>query len=361
MSRIFWPAKIIYANDQNLLPLFKNPGINYWECYESFTTEYNSLSLNEPLGCFTKTSKTEIKHWLIEDKNGSDSSFLERGLISWENNLLYEGALEKYKPPGWWRLISNKPYRVPLPAILMTTFDNPNYFHWSNVPGLTPLMLQDHFNINNQNKQVLLLSSSKRQKLPNFIEEILTLVAPEKKIYKSKSIGSTINTRFCLQQVNSKVAVSELITKWWNKKLEGQFSKSLFLKRRLFISRKNASKRRCLNEEKLYESLKSLGFEFVNLEKLSVFNQLKIFSEASVVVSTHGAGLSNLLACNPGTKILEMVPNDGNYSHYYFMSSMLKLWHAHIKGIEVDSRSNDFYVSIGGIHKLLSKLEVHPL
>ena len=66
-----------------------------------------------------KNSKTEIKHWLIEDKNGLDSSFLDRGIIAWKNNWLYEGNLEKNKPPGWWKLMSNKPYRIPLPAILI--------------------------------------------------------------------------------------------------------------------------------------------------------------------------------------------------------------------------------------------------
>ena len=123
--------------------------------------------------------------------------------------------------------MSNNPYRIPLPAILMTTFNNPNYFHYL-IFGLIPLMLQDYFNNNNQNKQVLLLSSSKRKNWPNYIEEIFTLVAPEKKIYKSKSIGSTINSRFCLQQINSKVAVSELITKWWNKNLKANFQNHYF-------------------------------------------------------------------------------------------------------------------------------------
>ncbi len=357
----FWPAKIIHAGGNNLLPLLENPRVNYWECNESFSTEINSLSLTKPLKCFTKNSKSEIKHWLIEDKNSLSSCYLDRGLICWGNNWLYEGALKKYKPPGWWRLVSNKPNRICLPAMLMTTFNNPNYFHWTMIPGLVPLMLQDYFKIDNQNQQVLLLSSSNRRKLPNYIDDILGFVAPEKEIYKAKTIGSKINTRFCLQQIKSEVAVSELMTKWWNKKLTNKFSSSLFPKRRLFVSRKNSSKRRCINEDILYDSLKKLGFEFIALEQLSVFNQLKLFSEASIIVSTHGAGLSNLLACKPGTKILEMVPNDGNFSHYYFMSSILNICHAHIKGIEVDSKLNDFYISIDEIHKLLNKLEVNPL
>tara|TARA_Y100001978_G_C23681251_1_gene429175 strand:- start:442 stop:1527 length:1086 start_codon:yes stop_codon:yes gene_type:complete len=361
MPRLFWPGKVIHASDNNLLPIIDTPGMKSWECTESFSTDCNSVSLSEPLECFTKNSKTEIKHWLIEDRNGLDSCFLDRGLISWKNKWLYEGSLEKYNPPGWWRLISDKPHRISLPAILMTTFNNPNYFHWATMPGLIPLMLQDYFNINNQNQQVLILSFSKKNKLPNYVDEILRIVAPEKEIYKSKTIGSYINTRFCLQQLKSKVAVSNLMTKWWNKKLENKFLSSLFPKRRLFVSRKNASRRRCLNENKLYDSLKRVGFQSVDLEKLSVINQLKIFSEASIIVSTHGAGLSNLLACRPGTKIIEMVPNNGNFSHYYFISSMLKLCHAHIKGFEVDPKLNDFCISINEIHKLLNKLEVYPL
>ena len=75
-------------------------------------------------------------------------------------------------------------------------------------------------------------------------------------------------------------------------------------KRKIFVSRDDAMSRRLLNAEKLMMALK--GWETVILEKMSIREQVKCFSQSSHVVTTHGAGLVNLLWCEPGTKVIEI-------------------------------------------------------
>ena len=97
-------------------------------------------------------------------------------------------------------------------------------------------------------------------------------------------------------------------------------------KRKIFISREDAKTRKLVNAEKLLIALK--GWETVTLENLSIKEQVRCFSEASHVVSTHGAGLTNLLWCEPGTKVIEIQdPNMIKKKVYPVLSYQLGLNH----------------------------------
>ena len=90
----------------------------------------------------------------------------------------------------------------------------------------------------------------------------------------------------------------------WCRLLKKNIKPASTNKRKIFISREDAKTRKLLNSEKLLMALK--GWETVILEKLSIKDQIRCFSEASHIVSTHGAGLANLLWCEPATKIIEI-------------------------------------------------------
>ena len=87
--------------------------------------------------------------------------------------------------------------------------------------------------------------------------------------------------------------------------------------RRVFISRN--SSRRITNEKSVMDYLGKLGFEKVKCEKLSFEEQVNIFSDASVVIAPHGAGLTNLIFAKDNVKVLEL------RSPYYFGSCYWKL------------------------------------
>ena len=79
--------------------------------------------------------------------------------------------------------------------------------------------------------------------------------------------------------------------------------------RRLYISRSVARNRRLKNEDEIFGMLEERGFEFVHAEKLSFRQQVGMFAEAEAVVAPHGAGLTNLAFCAPGTKVIELFPS----------------------------------------------------
>jgi len=101
--------------------------------------------------------------------------------------------------------------------------------------------------------------------------------------------------------------------------------------RKIFISRDDAVIRKLTNSEELFVFLK--GWEIVTLSKLTIKEQMKVFAEASHVMSTHGAGLTNLLWCQPGTKVYELgVPEQITKKVYPVLSYCLHLKHKLILG-----------------------------
>ena len=81
--------------------------------------------------------------------------------------------------------------------------------------------------------------------------------------------------------------------------------------RKIVVLRPGAKTRRMLNSDELLLKLK--GWETVTLENLSIKDQIKTFAEASHVLAAHGAGMVNLLWCQPGTKVIEI--QDRNMLH----------------------------------------------
>jgi capsular polysaccharide biosynthesis protein len=74
--------------------------------------------------------------------------------------------------------------------------------------------------------------------------------------------------------------------------------------RRLFLSRKSDNHYRAVNEDQLEQVLSEFGFERISPGNLTLEDQVRLFSQAEMIVGT-GTGLSNMLFAEPGTRILQ--------------------------------------------------------
>jgi capsular polysaccharide biosynthesis protein len=79
------------------------------------------------------------------------------------------------------------------------------------------------------------------------------------------------------------------------------------------VSRANAACRRIRNWPALVAALNAMRaaevVDFVS-DDWSVRDQIALFARADAVVGAHGAGLANMVFCDPGTPIAEIVPAD---------------------------------------------------
>ena len=62
--------------------------------------------------------------------------------------------------------------------------------------------------------------------------------------------------------------------------------------KKVFISRKDAPKRRIINEDKIFALFEQQGFVRYEMSKLSILDQILIMQNADIVVGEHGAGLN---------------------------------------------------------------------
>jgi capsular polysaccharide biosynthesis protein len=102
--------------------------------------------------------------------------------------------------------------------------------------------------------------------------------------------------------------------------------------RRVVISRGDAPgthRRRVVNEPAMIDALSKFGFEAHNLGMLTLAEQIKLFSEAEMVVGPHGAGFANMVFCRPGAKALVL---ENSWNHF-FMVDMLNVSGAHARSM----------------------------
>lgn len=103
-------------------------------------------------------------------------------------------------------------------------------------------------------------------------------------------------------------------------------------RRRLYIPRRNVRMRRVVNEAAVEAALTALGFEVFDNAAHSVRDQAAAFRNAEIVVAPHGAGLSNIVFCDVGTPVIEIVPEgyDQGVTSYRSLSDLFGLRYAQL-------------------------------
>ncbi|MEM1170392.1 MAG: tetratricopeptide repeat protein [Cyanobacteria bacterium P01_H01_bin.35] len=105
-----------------------------------------------------------------------------------------------------------------------------------------------------------------------------------------------------------------------------------FYPERIYISRNNSRYRRVFNEEEVISKLSQLGFVCIEPESITLTEQIAIFAHAKVIIAAHGSGLTNIMFCRPGTKVIELVSPNYIRHYYWVISQQLGLEHYYLKG-----------------------------
>jgi hypothetical protein len=65
---------------------------------------------------------------------------------------------------------------------------------------------------------------------------------------------------------------------------------------------------------------------------LSVAQQAALLAEAEVVLAIHGSGLTNIVFCQPGTKVVELFSPYYVYPCYWLLSNLMQLEYYYLLG-----------------------------
>jgi len=79
--------------------------------------------------------------------------------------------------------------------------------------------------------------------------------------------------------------------------------------KKIFISKNDSLNRKILNEIEIINFLKKKGFEIFTLSGMCLKEQIQLFSSSNIIISMHGAALTNLMFCKEKTTVIEVTGN----------------------------------------------------
>lgn len=100
--------------------------------------------------------------------------------------------------------------------------------------------------------------------------------------------------------------------------------------RRIYISRMKGSGRRVINEDEVMEVLKPFGFISYTLENMNFLEEVRLFSQAEIIVGSHGSGLTNMVFSQNQPTIIDLFGSW--YTNWFFnLSASLGCQYACLK------------------------------
>ncbi|MGK7921732.1 MAG: tetratricopeptide repeat protein [Trichodesmium sp.] len=219
-------------------------------------------------------------------------------------------------------------------AFLSVRWGGGGYYHWMfDIVARISLLYQSNINLLSIDKFIFNKIQTKFQ-----IETIKTLGFSEDKILESCNYPHIQAQRLIVPSILNREGFRN--TKWACDFLKETFLPKNFhqssLAERIYISRKQVSKRQVVNEAEVVSLLEKFGFKVIILELMSMKEQALCFANAKVVVAPHGAGLTNLVFCSSGTKVIEFFDSQYMVKCYWLISNVCSLEHYHLIGEEFD-------------------------
>lgn len=86
----------------------------------------------------------------------------------------------------------------------------------------------------------------------------------------------------------------------------------------IYVSRRKARGRFVINEDEVSSFFEKIGAEIVCFEDLDFAQQIRLMSQTKMLVSIHGAALTNMLFMPPGGRVVEFIPRKNGIVDYSF-------------------------------------------
>jgi glycosyltransferase involved in cell wall biosynthesis len=278
----------------------------------------------------------QIKLIRRRDQYVSTSRFTEGSVFDRSGVSRGWGYLQKPSPPAAWllreadRISTSEKYLAVAPCYEKSSFifyngNLHNYYHWMT-EGILSLHILSRAIAPDPNLTIILPKSmdvnavfDHRDSLRavgldgyNIVEVGETLIKVREAIWVDSDLVQLMpapNLRDFQQRVAARYAGARSIKK-----------------RRLLIARRGPT-RKIHNIEQVQKFLANYNFETIYLEGMKVADQILLFQSAEFVISPHGAGLANLLFCEPGTKVIEFMPAVEMRPFFWLISEKLDLVH----------------------------------
>ncbi len=357
--------------------LYAHPEIEYIPCMPKHSFSFK----NPPFHGESKLDKENIKFaqeahptkvtfdetFVLKIPNGK--TYSHYGWIIIDNQLPQELIWKKMD----WNLvfvkpITNEPFKkISGRVAVLGQLAFLNYYHWIN-DILCRLALLEIFNIEYDYIYVPTTSKFMLETLQLWGIDEHKIIQPYNENYAIQAdelivpsmvnnYDSEYNIRSCFTAYTNNVLITYVRNKLLTKAKEYPVRKKF--NKRFFTSRKDSTLRKILNETELIQLFKNYNIDSYNLSELTVVEQIQLFNNAEIVIGPHGANLTNIIFCKPGTIIIELLQNF-NQTQPFFTSQMFNLNHFRIKTTNFiwnyDDINIDSTVSLDLIQNILENM-----
>ena len=246
-------------------------------------------------------------------------------------------------------------------ALVVGSFFTSNYFHWlTDVLGDLYFLEKNGANINDFKYVALPLGGYAWQQEIVRILGVRNAISyrqlPEKKVSQCVVVFRTKGSATKLPTWQS--AAIRRLDRVTGTELGGARRES---KPVLYIKRGEGQRRRLLNEEALLASLSHFGVKVVELENLSVLEQIRVFKQAKAVVGPHGAGFTNIAFCAPNTTIIDIFPESKKTPCFWLIASQSQLDYRAVWGKAVSclrgKQFDDIWLNAEHIEEIVRVIE----
>ena len=254
----------------------------------------NSIFINSFNSGFKLTSNILSKNFFLDSHNYfplTENFNTFSDLFSWGSPIKYENFYSKNFEENFNQNINN--FQSLSDVFILGSSSANNYYR--NMITFLPRLF-----FNKDKKIRLALHRNSSNEFRNFIKFLCEKMHVEVQlIYLDDGFYKFLNSQFP-QFLQKKESIKILNTlKKNNKIIKGK---------KFFISRQNCGARNLVNESDVAKKLKDYGYKMVDLNDMDILKQIRVFSKADTIISPTGSGLTNMVFCNPGTKIIEISP-----------------------------------------------------
>lgn len=194
------------------------------------------------------------------------------------------------------------------------------FFHWI-ADQLTKLQSAEAYQKMKGEKPTLLIESNP----PSWKTETLELLGFDQSDWQEWE-GSVARCERLLVPSHRRLEhyISPNAIEWLRKRTLSNMEESSNYSERVYVSREDASRRRVLNEMEIIDELSDSGYESYTLSDLSFREQVRLFTQAEVVLGPHGAGFTNTIFSNDITLLEFFGSNQQSRSLCYYGISNAK-------------------------------------
>lgn len=298
-------------------------------------------------------TKTET---VILDIVDDEFSLRNNHLLDKKLNIIDEGGME-YKTMPVYRQILSTTIKLQGTVAYLSNVDPLNYYHW--MCRTLPLLriYQKFFDL----KEIDFFYVT-QSPLFNFHIESLTKAG----IAKRQIVREACTADRILAAISTRTEIfgSAPISRenyLFTRNLFYPNCKTYHLKsKRIYVSRGNAKRRKVINELQIINLLENYGFEAVKMDNNTLQQQADIFFQAEAIVAPHGAALTNLLFIQPGTKVIELMPDGYVNNCFYVLANYGEAEYFYVRGENtkqnnINQHCRDLYVDVAKLDKICQK------